>query len=77
MLAGGCMCLQTPKKIPDLIAGLEQFAARRDLSPIARALLVHLEFVTIHPRKRRWLLSAVRRSNSGDFSRLRLHIRAA
>ncbi len=38
-----------PKKIPDLIGGLERFAARKDLSPIARALLVHLEFVTIHP----------------------------
>jgi len=38
-----------PKKIPDLIGGLERFAARRDLSPIGRALLVHLEFVTIHP----------------------------
>jgi Fic family protein len=38
-----------PKKIPDLIGGLERFAARKDLDPIARALLVHLEFVTIHP----------------------------
>jgi len=38
-----------PKKIPDLIGGLERFAARMDLSPIGRALLVHLEFVTIHP----------------------------
>jgi hypothetical protein len=38
-----------PKKIPDLIGGLEGFAARTDLSAIARALLVHLEFVTIHP----------------------------
>ena len=38
-----------PKKIPDLIGGLERFAARKDLSPIGRALLVHLEFVTIHP----------------------------
>jgi hypothetical protein len=38
-----------PRKIPDLIGGLERFAARRDLSPIGRALLVHLEFVTIHP----------------------------
>lgn len=38
-----------PKKIPDLIGGLERFAARKDLAPIARALLVHLEFVTIHP----------------------------
>ena len=38
-----------PKKIPDLIGGLERFAAKEDLSPIARALLVHLEFVTIHP----------------------------
>ena len=38
-----------PKKIRDLISGLERFAAREDLSPLARALLVHLEFVTIHP----------------------------
>lgn len=38
-----------PKKIPDLIGGLERFAARKDLSPIGRALLVHLEFATIHP----------------------------
>lgn len=38
-----------PKKIPDLIGGLERFDARKDMSPIARALLVHLEFVTIHP----------------------------
>jgi len=38
-----------PKKIPDLIGGLERFAARKDIDPIARALLVHLEFVTIHP----------------------------
>jgi len=38
-----------PKKIPDLIGGLERFAAREDLAPVARALLVHLEFVTIHP----------------------------
>jgi hypothetical protein len=38
-----------PKKIPDLIGGLERFAAREDLDPITRALLVHLEFVTIHP----------------------------
>jgi Fic family protein len=38
-----------PKKVADLISGLESFAARDDLAPIARALLVHLEFVTIHP----------------------------
>ncbi len=38
-----------PKKIPDLIQGLERFAARTDLDAITRALLVHLEFVTIHP----------------------------
>lgn len=38
-----------PKKIPDLIGGLERFAAREDLAPVTRALLVHLEFVTIHP----------------------------
>jgi Fic family protein len=38
-----------PKKIADLIGGLERFAVRKDLSPTGRALLVHLEFVTIHP----------------------------
>jgi hypothetical protein len=38
-----------PKKIPDLIGGLERFLARADVPPITRALLVHLEFVTIHP----------------------------
>lgn len=38
-----------PKKIPDLIGGLERFAARADLDAITRAVLVHLEFVTIHP----------------------------
>ncbi len=37
------------KKVPDLISGLERFAARSDLDPVTRALLVHLEFVTIHP----------------------------
>ena len=37
------------KKLADLVAGLERFAARKDLDPITRALLVHLEFVTIHP----------------------------
>jgi hypothetical protein len=38
-----------PKKIPDLIQGLERFAERAELDAITRALLVHLEFVTIHP----------------------------
>jgi Fic family protein len=38
-----------PKKIQDLIGGLERLAARTDLPPVARALLVQLEFVTIHP----------------------------
>lgn len=37
------------KKVPDLIGGLERFAARNDLVAVTRALLVHLEFVTIHP----------------------------
>jgi Fic family protein len=37
------------KKVPDLIGGLERFAERGDLDPVMRALLVHLEFVTIHP----------------------------
>jgi len=38
-----------PKKVPDLIGGLERFIAQESLSAVARALLVHLEFVTIHP----------------------------
>ena len=38
-----------PKKIPDLIGGLERFASHENLDPVMRALLVHLEFVTIHP----------------------------
>jgi Fic family protein len=38
-----------PKKIVDLIHGLERFSARPGLPPVTRALLVHLEFVTIHP----------------------------
>ena len=29
--------------------GSRRFAARTDIEPITRALLVHLEFVTIHP----------------------------
>jgi Fic family protein len=38
-----------PRKIRDLIDGLESFANRADLDPVTRALIVHLEFVTIHP----------------------------
>lgn len=37
------------KKIDDLIAGLAIFAARGDLPSVARAVLVHLELVTVHP----------------------------
>ncbi len=37
------------KKVRDLIDGLEAFADQSELDPVARALLVHLEFVTIHP----------------------------
>ena len=37
------------KKVPDLIQGFERCMADVTLSPITRALLVHLEFVTIHP----------------------------
>lgn len=33
----------------DRVLGLEEFAARPDVDPVARALLVHLEFVTVHP----------------------------
>lgn len=35
--------------LDESLADLERFAARDDLDPVARALLVHLEFVTIHP----------------------------
>jgi Fic/DOC family protein len=38
-----------PKKISDLIGGLERVSAREDIPAITRALFVHLEFVTIHP----------------------------
>jgi Fic family protein len=38
-----------PKKVPDLISGLERFFAQQPLSAVARALLLHLELVTIHP----------------------------
>jgi len=37
------------KKVPDLIKGFEQFMSDATLPPITRALLCHLEFVTIHP----------------------------
>lgn len=37
------------RKVRDLIGGLEMFAAKPGIDPITRALLVHLEFVTIHP----------------------------
>ncbi|MBA3556416.1 MAG: Fic family protein [Gemmatimonadales bacterium] len=36
-------------KVPDLIDGLEAFVGRADLSGVTRALIAHLEFVTIHP----------------------------
>ncbi len=36
-------------KIPSLIAGLVEFAATTELRPLTRAVLTHLEFVTIHP----------------------------
>ncbi len=38
-----------PRKVRDLIGGLEAFAGKSGIDPITRALLVHLEFVTIHP----------------------------
>jgi len=37
------------RKIRDLIGGLETFSADPTLDAVTRALLVHLEFVTIHP----------------------------
>ena len=36
-------------KLSDLMRGLDEFAARQELTSMQRALLVHLEFVTIHP----------------------------
>lgn len=38
-----------PAKLHDLLIGLEEFATRTDVPPVTRAMLVHLEFVTIHP----------------------------
>jgi Fic family protein len=38
-----------PSKIRDLIGGLERFVVRTDLHPVVRAVITHLEFVTIHP----------------------------
>jgi Fic family protein len=37
------------KKVPDLFKGFEQLMSDTTLPPITRALLCHLEFVTIHP----------------------------
>ena len=36
-------------KVASLVRGLSDFAARTDLRPLTRAVLLHLEFVTIHP----------------------------
>jgi Fic family protein len=36
-------------KIRDLLGGLERFAADTNIAPVTRAIVVHLEFVTIHP----------------------------
>jgi len=48
-LAGWRHVSPNPVKLSDLMLGLEQFVGRSDVDPIARAMLVHLEFVTIHP----------------------------
>lgn len=37
------------RKVRDLIDGLERFASDVTLDPVTRAIIVHLEFVTIHP----------------------------
>lgn len=37
------------KKIRDLLQGLERFAADASIGPETRAIVTHLEFVTIHP----------------------------
>ncbi len=36
-------------KVPDLIQGVSEYLARPDLEPLTRAVLAHLELVTIHP----------------------------
>ena len=36
-------------KVPSLLRGLSDFAGRTELRPLTRAVLTHLEFVTIHP----------------------------
>jgi len=36
-------------RVQSLIGGLSDFAAKSVLRPLTRALLTHLEFVTIHP----------------------------
>ena len=36
-------------KLSSLIHGMSDFAAKSDLRPLTRAVLTHLEFVTIHP----------------------------
>lgn len=36
-------------KVASLIRGMSEFSAKVDLSPLTRAILIHLEFVTIHP----------------------------
>ena len=38
-----------PKKVAERMSGLERYLASAKLTPVTRALLVHLEFVTIHP----------------------------
>jgi hypothetical protein len=49
-LAGGWRHVPpNAKKIPDLIAGLTQFLTDDQSSAVTRAVLAHLEFVTIHP----------------------------
>lgn len=48
-LAGWRHVPPNPVKLSDLMRGLEEFGARRDVDPLVKALTLHLEFVTIHP----------------------------
>lgn len=49
-LAGGWRHVPpSPLKVVSLVRGLSEYLARPNLRPLTRAVLAHLEFVTIHP----------------------------
>ncbi|MGI8507848.1 MAG: Fic family protein [Gemmatimonadaceae bacterium] len=49
-LAGGWRHVPpSPVKLVSLIRGVSEYLARPDLKPLTRAVLAHIEFVTIHP----------------------------